>query len=190
MGFIKLDRQLMEHWLWEDKPFSRAQAWIDLIYLANHETKDFVQGGTLINGKRGNVYRSKTWLAERWGWSRKKVTSFLNLLEKEKMVLVNGIRLGTVNGTVITIVNYGKFQDVRTMKGTVKGTVKEPSRNREGTVKEHIQEPIRTYKEPIRNNMPTAGPEEDVLTNEDLYGVDPVEQYRRFLAGELNLDEE
>lgn len=45
-------------------------------------------------------------------------------------------------------------------------------------------------KEIKKYNTPTAEPEEDVLTNEDLYGVDPAEQYRRFLAGELNLDEE
>ena len=185
MGFIKMDRQLTVHWLWEDKPFSRGQAWIDLLFLATHKNEKFTSGNTLIDGKRGNVYRSKTWLAERWGWSRKKVTNFLSMLEKDNMVVVKSIRMGAVNGTVITIVNYGKFQDVRTSKGAVK----EQPKNFDGTVTEHIQEPNKEpNKEGIRSNMPPA--DEDILTDEDLYGVDPKEQYRRFLAGELKFDEE
>lgn len=187
MGFIKLDRQLMEHWLWENKPFSKGQAWIDLVFLATHKSEKFMIGETLIDGKRGNVYRSKTWLAERWGWSRGRVDRFLQLLAKEKMIVEKRIRIGTVNGTVLTIVNYGKFQDSRAVKRAVNGQ----SACSQRAVNEHIQE---SNKEPnqegIRNNMPSAEPEENVLTNEDLYGVNPAEQYRRFLAGELNLDEE
>lgn len=162
MGFIKLDRQIMEHWLWRDKPFDKGRAWIDLIGLANHKTEDFVAHGTLVHGKRGNVYRSKTWLGERWGWSRKKVTNFLNMLVKDGMITVNSIRMGTVNGTVITIVNYGKFQDSR----TTKETVKEPSRNGQRTVKEHIQEPIRTYKEGKEEYTPPADPSDDITEEE------------------------
>ena len=164
MGFIKLDRRLMEHWLWEDEPFTRAQAWIDLIYLANHENKDFMQSGVLIHGKRGNVYRSKMWLAERWRWSRGKVDRFLKLLQKEQMITENRIRIGTTNGTVITIVNYGKFQDVRAVKKTVNGQSTDSQR----AVNEHIQEPIRTYKEPIKNNMPPAVDLDSMFTEEEL----------------------
>lgn len=163
MGFIKLDRQLMEHWLWENEPFSKGQAWIDLLFLATHKNEKFTSGNTLIDGKRGNVYRSKTWLANRWGWSRKKVTSFLDMLQKDGMVTVKGIRMGTVNGTVITIVNYGKFQDVR----TTKGTVKEPSRNCQGTMKEHIQEPNKEpNKEGKRNYTPPADTSDDITEEE------------------------
>ena len=42
-----------------------------------------------MEGKRGHVYRSVTYLAERWGWSRKKVTSFLKLLRDDGMVEFN-----------------------------------------------------------------------------------------------------
>lgn len=163
MGFIKLDREIFNHWVWEEKPFSRAQAWIDLIGLATHKNEKFSSGNTLIDGKRGNVYRSKTWLANRWGWSRKKVSNFLDMLQKDGMVVVNGMRMGTVNGTVITIVNYGKFQDAR----PTKGTVKEPSRNGQGTVTEHIQEPNKEpNKEGKEYNMPTADTSDDITEEE------------------------
>lgn len=187
MGFIKLDRQLMEHWLWEDEPFSKGQAWIDLLFLATHKSEKFLSGNTLIDGKRGNVYRSKTWLANRWGWSRKKVSNFLNMLAKDGMVVVSSIRMGTVNGTVISIVNYGKFQDVR----PTKGAVKEPSRNGDGTVTEHIQEPNKEpNQEGKRSNTPPAEHEKELLSSEDLYGVDPEEMYRRFMAGEVTFSDE
>lgn len=163
MGFIKLDREIFNHWVWEEKPFSRAQAWIDLIGLATHKNEKFSSGNTLIDGKRGNVYRSKTWLASRWGWSRKKVSNFLDMLQKDGMVVVNGMRMGTVNGTVITIVNYGKFQDVR----TTKGTAKEPSRNGQGTVTEHIQEPNKEpNKEGKEYNTPAADTSDDITEEE------------------------
>ena len=187
MGFVKLDRQLMEHWLWNSKPFSKGQAWIDLVFLATHKNEKFMAGETLIDGKRGNVYRSKSWLAERWGWSRGRVDRFLKMLQKENMIDEKRIRIGTTNGTVITIVNYGKFQDVR----AVKRAVNEQSTNSQRTVGGHIQEPNKEpNKEGIRNNMPSAEPEEEILDREELYGVDPAEQYRRFLAGELNLEDE
>ena len=34
-GFVGVHRSLQEHWLWDEKPFSKGQAWIDLIMLAN-----------------------------------------------------------------------------------------------------------------------------------------------------------
>ena len=163
MAFIKIDREIFSHWIWNEKPFSRAQAWIDLIGLANHETKDFMHQGVLVHGIRGNVYRSKLWLADRWGWSRGKEDRFLNILEKENMIQENRVRIGTVNGTVITIVNYGKFQDVRAVKKTVNGH----STGSERTVNGHIQEPKKNLQEPKRDNMPSADTS-DEITEEEL----------------------
>jgi hypothetical protein len=158
MAFIKIDRDMFNHWIWNEKPFSKAQAWIDLIGLANHETKDFVQNGVLVHGKRGNVYRSKLWLAERWGWSRGKVDRFLSVLEKERMIHENRVRLGTTNGTVLTIVNYGDYQKQGSTKGSTQGKP-------EGSSKEAQGKPEDTYKKNIKkdkkkdkeNNTPLRG---------------------------------
>ena len=38
-GYIKLYRSIFNHWLWQDKPFSRGQAFVDLILLANYKDK-------------------------------------------------------------------------------------------------------------------------------------------------------
>ena len=93
-GWIKVDRKIQDHWLWDDKPFSRGQAWIDLILLANHKDADFVSGLQTVHGKRGTVYKSHLFLAKRWGWDRKKVARFLNALENAQMISQNGTTHG------------------------------------------------------------------------------------------------
>ncbi len=108
MGFFKVDRQIFDHWLWEDKPFSKGQAWIDLIGMANYEDTKAPYKNKVIDCKRGNVYRSISYLARRWGWSRDKTRYYLSLLESDNMIRINA----TTNQTTITIVNYGKYQDL------------------------------------------------------------------------------
>lgn len=106
-GWVKVYRQLFDHWLWNDKPFSKGQAWIDLIGLANYEDGKTPYNGEIITCERGTVYRSISFLSKRWGWSRDKTRTFLKLLESDSMIRLKA----TTNHTTITIVNYSKFQD-------------------------------------------------------------------------------
>lgn len=114
MGWIKIDRQIFDSWLWKQKkPFDQRSAWIDLLLLANYEDTKKIYKGKVILCKRGDVNLSYTFLAERWGWSRGKVVRFLELLKSDGMLTEKR----TENGTAITVINYGKFQDVRTENG-------------------------------------------------------------------------
>lgn len=117
-GFIKLYRQIVDNPLWKEKPFTRGQAWVDLLLKANFRDKKTIIKGQFVEIKRGQVLRGADNLATDWGWSRGKVMRFLNQLEKEGMIAKNG----TSNGTVITIENYECFQDVQTPSGTSDGT--------------------------------------------------------------------
>lgn len=131
-GYIKLHRDLMDHWIWEDKPFDRGRAWVDLLMLANHKTTKAPYKGEVVEMQAGTVNRSITWLADRWGWSRDKTRRFLRLLERDGMVTVNA----TTNRTTITIENYTFYQDGRaTDKATDKATSKATSRQRAATYK-------------------------------------------------------
>lgn len=105
-GWFLIHRSLFSHWLWNDKPFSRGQAWIDLLGLANHSDVDTTIRGKVITGERGDVNRSLRFLADRWGWSVGKVKRFLDVLETEQMVTQKRNK----NETVITIENYSKYQ--------------------------------------------------------------------------------
>lgn len=120
-GWVSVYRQIQDHWLWKDKPFSQGQAWIDLIMLANYEDKKMPYKGEIITCKRGTVNLSITLLADRWGWSRKRVRNFLKLLENDGMVTTKV----TTHRTVITVENYGIYNDVPTAEGTTRVPTKE-----------------------------------------------------------------
>ena len=109
-GFVSIHRKIQDNWLWSDKPFSKGQAWIDLLLLARWKDEKKLHRGKLYDRKRGEVNYSMTWLAERWGWSRNKVRRFIRTLEEQHMVRVNA----TTNDTSISIENYSIYQDART----------------------------------------------------------------------------
>ena len=117
-GYIKLYRQIFENELWTEKPFSRAQAWIDLLLKANYTAKKCVIKGKSITIKRGQLLRAEDNLAEDWGWSRGKVRRFLSYLVKKGNISKNGTALGTL----ITIENYETFQGERPERSTSDGT--------------------------------------------------------------------
>lgn len=110
IGWIKLHRKILDCFIWQDKPYDKARAWIDLLLLAMHHEKKLMDKGNVYVINRGSYFTSRIKLAERWGWSTKKVDAYLNMLEKENMVTT----VRTEKGTTITIVNYDNYQLVGT----------------------------------------------------------------------------
>ena len=37
-GWISIHRKILNNILWQDKPFSKGQAWVDLLLITNHKT--------------------------------------------------------------------------------------------------------------------------------------------------------
>ena len=118
-GWISLHRQIWDNWVWKDKPFSKGQAWIDLLLMANYEDKKVLIGNQLITVKRGSFVTSVRKLCDRWGWSNTKVRAFLSLLEQDGMLIVKS----DAKKTTITIVNYSDYQDLNISKNDTKTTV-------------------------------------------------------------------
>lgn len=138
-GWIKIHRDLLDNELWSDKPFTKGQAWVDLLLLANHKDKNVLIGSHTEMVERGSFITSELKLMERWGWGRKKVKLFLNFLESQKMIERNANN----KRTAITIVNYGFYQDCdlpKEQQKNSKGTAKEQQRDSRGTAKGHKQE--------------------------------------------------
>ena len=150
-GYIKIYRDIRDHWIWDDKPFSLQAAWIDLILIANHADKTILFNGEIITVEKGQHMTSIAILADRWGWSRGKVRRFLDKLKTEHMIDTNRHS----GGTLITIVKYGDYQGVRHSKRHTDGTLTERRRNADGH-KQYIKEGI---KEDIKKNK--AAPEDD-----------------------------
>lgn len=113
---MKVYRSLTDHWLWEDKPFSKGQAWIDLLLLVNHTSKKTLIDGSLQEIERGQTVTSIRKLCDRWGWSNTKVRRFLKMLEDDGMVNIKS----DSKKTLINVVNYSVYQDSENEKTTLK----------------------------------------------------------------------
>ena len=140
-GFIKLDRSIFNHWIFQDA--EKFKAFVDLIQLARWKEEKLIIGNEIVVVPRGSYYTSELKLAEKWGWSRHKTRDFLKLLESEQMIT----KKGTPKGTTLTIVNYSFYQDEGTTKNTTKGQQKDiigPARGQQkdiiGYTKEEIKE--------------------------------------------------
>ena len=127
-GYILLDRQIQDNWIWDDKPFSKGQAWIDLLMLVNHSDEKMLFDNELIEVKRGEKITSLVKLSKRWDWSVNKVSRFLNLLENESMIT----QKRNSKRTALTVVNYGFYQG--SQKGN--GKVTENRRKADGKLTE------------------------------------------------------
>jgi hypothetical protein len=144
-GFILLHRKLREHFLWQDKPFSKGQAWIDMLLLANHSDNEVLYGNQITEINRGSFIRSERQLAASWGWSRKRVQTFLVLLEKGTMIA----KKRDQKASHITILNYDKYQISRTSEGTSNGE----KRDHDGATMEPKQIMIKNEKEEEKESL-------------------------------------
>lgn len=140
-GWIKIHRDILYHEIWSDKPFSKGQAWIDLILLANHSDNKCMVGNKVEEIKRGSFITSELKLMDRWGWGRKKVQLFLKFLESESMI----VRSTNNKRTAITIVNYEVYQ--------YQGALKEQQKSNKRASKVHEQEKKKNKNEKNFNNF-------------------------------------
>ena len=120
-GWIKIHRKILDNFLWEDRPFSRGQAFIDLILIANHEDKITIFNGNVAEIKRGQKMTSLRKLSDRWGWSITKTKKFLNVLQNEKMLTYKS----NSKNTVYSIVNYNDYQEKQEYKNNTERKQKE-----------------------------------------------------------------
>ncbi|WP_338912757.1 hypothetical protein WHY20_04265 [Clostridium perfringens] len=188
-GWLKLYRSIQNHWLWEDKPFSRGQAFIDLLLMANHKDNKILFNGELIEVKRGSRITSLRQLSEAWGWSTKKTKKFLELLEKDNMITVKSDN----KKTLVTIENYGVYQEVGNTEETQEkhqGNSEETQRKNKRNSKEIQKKTNKNDKERYKNDkerkeeesLPTSprfypSPIHELLANSD--SLSPV-SYKTF----------
>ena len=105
-GYIKLHRRLMENPIWTSEPFTRGQAWVDLILKANAQPGYVRKHGSRINLERGDVGYSIKELSRQWGWSESKTRRYLKELEDDGMVTLKKTNVSCT----ITLLNYDYWQ--------------------------------------------------------------------------------
>ncbi|WP_238480400.1 hypothetical protein [Clostridium chrysemydis] len=130
-GWIKLYRNIQEHWIWQDS--QKLKWWLDILLLANHKENKFLLGNDLVSVERGEHHTSELKLAARWGVSKTTVRKFLELLKSENMIELKKSK----KGTTLKVCNYNDYQDF----SEGEKTIKKPRKNHSVDHKETIKEP-------------------------------------------------
>ena len=111
-GWICLYRNIRNHFLYpskENRPFTKYEAWVDLLLNANHAEQKVVLKFEMYIVQRGEQLRTLKTLSELWNWTPSTVRRFLTLLENQKMICLKS----DTKSTLITICNYDVYQGDR-----------------------------------------------------------------------------
>lgn len=161
-GWIKLYRDVMEHWVYEDPLLLKV--WITILLLANHEENKILINGKLVVIHRGQFWTSVRKLSERVRMKKDTVQKKLNLLQSDGMIYRDS-RKGI--GTLITVRNYELYQGFSTPSSDTAGDTQRDTawdnvQTQRGTHRGHKQE-YKNYKneEEVKNNSGLAPDDPD-----------------------------
>jgi hypothetical protein len=131
-GWIKLHRRIKDHWIWKNPKYFHA--WINILMTVNYEDKKVFIYGELIDCSRGQSLLSLNNWADEFGnqWTIKQVRTFFDLLQKDSMIL----REGLSKTTRITVCNYDSYQDEGQTKGKQKANKRQTKGKQKATTKE------------------------------------------------------
>jgi len=109
-GWISLWREIQQFELWPGnrnltkEPFTRFEAWIDILLSASYEDHVFTLEGKQLEERRGEWVVSIRYLSSRWGWSKEKVANFLRFLNRlGEIDHSTGSITGRIPGKIIVI---------------------------------------------------------------------------------------
>ena len=148
-GWIKLQKSISEHWLWEDPVIFKA--WIDLLISVNYTDKKILFDGNLVTVKAGQLITSIRKLATRWKCSKERVNKILGLFQKDGMILIDK----TTRRTLLTVVNYSVYQNYGdSNKDTDKDTEKDSNKDTDSPQHKNITNNKEYKKESEEPELP------------------------------------
>lgn len=133
--WIRLYRKLRKNPIWKKKPFTKGQAWVDLLLRANYIESKLMVGNQIIKILPGQIFTSEKHLAEDWGWSRQKVRHFEGTLLANDQICTPK---KTSKYTILTITNWVRDQNPDNEKDTKKDIKR--------TSNEHQKDTSKNYK--------------------------------------------
>ena len=100
MGWIKIDRNITEHWLWTDE--KKLKWWLTILLDVNYSDRKMALGYNTYEIKRGQSPNSiRTW-AGIFKTGTKSVVRFLDMLEKDGLITKEIIGNGKHSTTLVT----------------------------------------------------------------------------------------
>ena len=113
-GRFAVTRSSLDHPIFGNDPYCKRAAWYWLIGNAAWKPMRVYVGSKCFDLERGQLVASYRYLASAWGWTLKRVRTWLATVQREDM-----IRLEKGTGiTVITVCNYDTYQFASEQEGT------------------------------------------------------------------------
>ncbi len=142
-GFIMIPRSIFEEPLLQNDAYFRAWLWLisEAAWKSRHVRVSNGRTSEIVVVERGQLSHSRRFMATSWGWSEKRVRTFLSRLQKVGMIDLQAGRLQTI----ITIYNYDLYQGARDDKGPQTGPQTGQERASDGPEKEDIKERNNRY---------------------------------------------
>lgn len=138
-GWLKLYNRTLdsEFWTSSDEPFDWRSAFIHVLLSANWRQGISRKNGHMITIERGQWLTSIRSLMATFRWSRKRVENWLEGMDTYGMLTHKSVGFGTV----LTVVNYDKFQsDGATVEHTEEHTVEHTAEHKTGHTDSHTVE--------------------------------------------------
>jgi hypothetical protein len=154
-GWIKIHRDINQHWIWQDNNYLKW--WLDILLEVNHTEADVLIKGTVLKCGRGEkLYSLDTW-ANRWNTNKSKVNRFLKMLEKQNMISLKS----ETHTTRLKVCKYDDYQD----KDSKSETQTKRKRNASETQVKSIQEE-KECKEINNSIMVSSKPHKKIFLSE------------------------
>lgn len=202
-GWIKVHKQLQDHWIWQDP--IKLRWWLDILLTVNFKDAKVNVGFELYECKRGQSIHSLKWWAERWRVSKDSARNFLKLLEKDGMILHESLS----KSTRITVCNYDTYQsDLHVgqthskrranAKQTISDPIEEEEEEREEEKEKEIEEAhtpskFDFFNDWLKENYPNVASMKTQMTEQNLknlidtYGKDVVNDYLMQMENKIDL---
>ena len=138
IGWIKINRSIMEHWIWKDP--IKLKWWLDILMTVNFKDAKILIGNHVVECKRGQSLLSLQSWADRWKVDKSKVRRFFILLQNENIIETESVQ----KTTRLTVLNYDSYQSNRNDDETMM--------KRKRNDDETIATPIEESKQEIKKN--------------------------------------
>lgn len=111
-GWIKVKRNIIDHWVWQDEKFFRW--WMTILLLVNYKEKNFTVGDEIYTCNPGESFRSIAEWTRLFGCAKKTTLKFFSMLKKEHMIETKIVGKGNRRKHLLIVANWDKYQQTET----------------------------------------------------------------------------
>lgn len=104
-GWIRLERGIVDHWMWEDA--EAVKLWLYLLLNANYVDKTRAFNGSVVSVKRGQLIYGRKAVSRKLGIGEAKLRRVMKKFEDDHMIS----QQRTNKYSIITVTCYEKYQD-------------------------------------------------------------------------------